>query len=320
MFSIIIPVFNKENYIKKAIHSVLAQTFKKIELVIINDGSTDHSLEIVQSIPDERIKVVSQQNQGVSTARNNAVKLAKYDYIAFLDADDWWDSGYLEKISELIFEYKEASVFASKYYWVKGGNFNISINHENDEFKGYFDYIKAYCHSWWMPLSSSSTVIRKDVFWEIGGFKKDLKFGEDFDLWIRLALNYKLAYLNKPLVYLNQDVDLKSRAIGIEKIYHPAHHYIFNLNYLSEIENRNSQIKLLLDGLRVRALFKYYLSGKYMLETINELKKVNFRLQPAYFRVIYQWPHFLIRFYFKAKFFAYKVVQSIRKTIQNLIN
>ena len=99
MFSIIIPLYNKAPYIAKAIQSVAAQTYKEFELIVIDDGSTDESLEKLRVLSTElgeknpefiaKLKIVEQQNQGVSNTRNNAVKLAKYDYIAFLDADDW---------------------------------------------------------------------------------------------------------------------------------------------------------------------------------------------------------------------------------------
>ena len=108
MFSVIIPLYNKAAYIEKAINSVLAQNFKEFELIIVNDGSTDDSFSKLTVICNRlsvenpeifnKIKIVQQENQGVSTARNNGVKIAKYDYIAFLDADDWWESTFLEEM------------------------------------------------------------------------------------------------------------------------------------------------------------------------------------------------------------------------------
>ena len=105
MFSIIIPLYNKAAYIQKAIQSILAQTFKQYEIIIVNDGSTDNSLDVVNTCPLSTVdyQLIDQPNKGVSTTRNNAIKLAKYEYIAFLDADDWWEPTYLEEMKKLIF-------------------------------------------------------------------------------------------------------------------------------------------------------------------------------------------------------------------------
>ena len=91
MISVVIPLYNKEKYIKRAIESVLNQTFQKFEIIVVNDGSTDKSAEIVQNIKDPRIRLINQKNAGVSAARNRGIQEAKYEYIAFLDADDFWE-------------------------------------------------------------------------------------------------------------------------------------------------------------------------------------------------------------------------------------
>ena len=90
MFSIIIPLYNKEKYIVNTIKSVLNQSFSKFEVIVVDDGSSDNGVNAVKKIDDSRIKIITQKNQGVSAARNNGIKNAKYEYIAFLDADDLW--------------------------------------------------------------------------------------------------------------------------------------------------------------------------------------------------------------------------------------
>ncbi len=309
MFSVIIPLYNKEQYIAKAIDSVLAQTYTDFELIIVNDGSLDSSLKIVNQFDDYRIRIINQPNQGVSIARNNGVKAAKYDYIAFLDADDWWDKSFLKEMNSLIDEYPGAGVYGSKYFWVKNGKTKESINHESSDFRGYMNYLKAYTFAWWMPLNSISVVIPKTIFLNENGFKKELKFGEDFDLWIRITLKYKLAYLNQPLAYYNQDVVTADRALG--KIWKPENHFIFNLGYLYKKERSNHLLKELLDGLRVRSLIRFRLNGRYKNEVNEILKHVDFSSQSTYFRRIYKWPLFLIRFWFFLKTSAYKLKQMI---------
>lgn len=102
MFSVIIPLYNKESQIKKTLESVLNQTFKDFEIVIVNDGSIDKSIEVVESFDDNRIRIINQNNSGVSQARNRGIIEANRKWIAFLDADDLWKPNKLEKYSKII--------------------------------------------------------------------------------------------------------------------------------------------------------------------------------------------------------------------------
>jgi glycosyltransferase involved in cell wall biosynthesis len=190
MYSVIIPLYNKEKYIVKAIQSVLDQTYSQFELIIVNDGSTDNSLNVVQPYlnQDKRIRLINQRNSGVSTARNNGVKVSGFNFIAFLDADDWWHPDFLKSMKTLIEEFPEAGIYGSAYYTVKRGILRKTNLGIEENFKGYIDYVQAYKHSWWMPLTSISVVIPKELFYRSEGFSSKLRFGEDFDLWIRIVL------------------------------------------------------------------------------------------------------------------------------------
>jgi len=315
MFSIIIPLYNKEKYIAKTIESVLCQKYSNYELLIINDGSTDNSINAVKNFSDSKIRIIQQKNQGVSTARNNGIRAAKYDYITFLDADDWWHPDFLLQMKNLIEKYTDAGIYGSKYYWVKNGKERISQNGLVDDYTGYINYFQAYLHAWYMPLSSISTVIRKSVLIKLNGFKPNLKFGEDFDLWIRIALYYKIAYVNCGLAYYNQDVEKSNRALG-KRIWKPENHYIFNLEYLEETESTNPELRKLLDGLRVRALIRYRLAGKYRSETRIILNKVDFSRQSKYYQRIYRWPLIVIKLYFSVK----KTGSFIKQRLIKLFN
>lgn len=114
MFSVIIPLFNKAPYIQRAVESVLKQTFQDFEIIVINDGSTDGG-ELLEGYKDDRIKVISQENQGVSIARNTGIKHASYFYIAFLDADDYWHKNYLKISSDTILKFKDVTMIGSYY-------------------------------------------------------------------------------------------------------------------------------------------------------------------------------------------------------------
>ncbi len=186
--SVIIPLYNKEHFIKDTIYSVLNQSFSDWEMVIIDDGSTDSSVHIVQSVQDHRIRLYRQENQGVSCARNRGIKLAKGDFIAFLDADDKWMPDYLEKMITLAEEYSDYSVFCSTH--------NGHYIRELPTVSIIDDHCK-YPYIYW----TGCMFIKKVVFDNIGGFREGIQLGEDRDMWLRIGCNYVTVYLNKELAY-----------------------------------------------------------------------------------------------------------------------
>ena len=302
MFSVVIPLYNKADYIQKAVASVLYQTYPAFELIVINDGSTEDSLQRVTPLIDPRIYVIDQPNAGVSATRNRGVSLARFEYVAFLDADDWWEPSFLGEMAQLILEYGEANLFGCNYYYVKHGKYSVEPKGLPKAFRaGYIDYISAYGSQFCVLLNCSFVVVRKQAFMQVGGFKSTLRFSEDFDLWIRLALAGKVAYLNTPLAYSNQDVVAQSRAIGSHKLYHPDAHFIFNTGYLKPAEQRSAALKRLLDGLRVRVLLPYYLANEYVSEVQAILAEIDFSQQPLYYQRAYQSPRMLVHLYFRLR-------------------
>ena len=129
-FSIVIPLYNKEDYIKDTLKSVLNQTYRSFEIIIVNDGCTDSSVEIVKSFSDSRITIFNQKNQGLSGARNSGIKHSKYNYIAFLDADDLWCEDYLNTICNLINLNKESKIYATAVK-VIGAKEIVDLNSKN---------------------------------------------------------------------------------------------------------------------------------------------------------------------------------------------
>lgn len=311
MFSVIIPLYNKAPYVVKALRSVMSQTFREFEVIIIDDGSTDQSYEVAQNfiLQTTNFKLHTQPNQGVSTARNNGVKLAQYPYVCFLDADDWWAPTFLDEMKALIEEFPDAGIYGTSYYKVKRGE-NIPANiGVNDDFKsGYINYFQIYAKTMWMPLTSISVAIPKNVFDNENGFKPTLKLGEDFDLWVRVAIKYPVVLLNKPLAYYNQDVDIQHRGVVDDKIYDPRTHYIFNLNFLAEEERKNNDLKVLLDRLRVYTLFRYRLQIAYLVEYKNEIKKIDYKNVSINDRLRYILPVF----YYKLNYGFRRFIKRIK--------
>lgn len=292
MFSIIIPLYNKAAYIEKALHSVINQTFQDFEVIIVDDGSTDDSAQRVeelfqsQDLLPNKYKLIKQPNQGVSTARNNGVKHAVYDYIAFLDADDWWAPDYLENMKHLVEKYPQAGIYACSYYKVKYGKTSPAKIGVDEGFQdGLIHYFQVYAKTLWMPLTSINTVIKREIFEKLNGFNSQLKLGEDFDLWVRVAEKYPVALLNKPLAFYNQDVDVNSRAVGI-KLYEPHEHMLFT-SY-SENLLLNPDFVFLFERLALYGLLPYYLNGKNQHETKQILTSIHWEWHEAKYKFYYR--------------------------------
>lgn len=208
-FSVVIPLFNKERHIGRAIKSVINQTYQKFEIIIVDDGSTDDSVNEVVKIKDSRIRLIKQENRGVSAARNKGIDEAQFAHIAFLDADDMWKPSFLESIKIIIELYPQAGAYATAYEIKKeNGTFDASLKYDNFEqkWKGIIDDYFKYALK--VPLiSASSVVIPKVIFHKIGQFPLGIKRGEDLDMWCRIALNYDIAYFNEISATYYHDAD-----------------------------------------------------------------------------------------------------------------
>ena len=290
-FSVIMPLYNKAAYVEKAIRSVLEQTYPHYELIVVNDGSKDNSAEIAEKLLDgvSNARLINQENAGVAVARNNGVAQAKGDYVCFLDADDWWDVSFLHEMQQFIKDYPEAGIWGTNYWYVKKGMTRLMNQHIPN---GYIDFCKEHS-TLAQVLWTGSVCILKSIYNEMNGFKPFLKLGEDFDLWIRVTLKYKVAYLNKPLTYYNQNVDHLTRGTG--KLHHPKNNMLWNLDYLEDEERNNPYYKQLIDRLRVYGLFNYYLSKEYQALAEKELAKVDWSKQPDKIRLLYKKPIWYLR-------------------------
>jgi glycosyltransferase involved in cell wall biosynthesis len=194
LISVVIPLYNKEMYIKRAVNSVLSQKIQKFELIIVDDGSTDKSVEIIKNITDKRIRVIQQQNSGVSAARNKGIKEANADLIAFLDADDEWLPNFLETIMRLRILHPDAGIYGTGYEVYFPGSI-VKRFFKKDEgeriLASYFGSTVNFGHT---LFNSSSFASPKDVLIEVGGYPHGVKWNEDGALWGKIALNYPVSY------------------------------------------------------------------------------------------------------------------------------
>lgn len=206
MISVVIPLYNKEKSIASTLRTVLNQTFSDYEIVIVNDGSTDGSVEEIEKVQDDRIRLVHQPNAGVSAARNRGIEEAKGDLIAFLDADDEWKPEYLATQYHLFQKYPECSVFACNYEFRDvSGKVTPTLIHklpfvgEDGILSNYFE-VASCSHP---PICSISVMVKKQVMQAIGGFPVGVTSGEDLLTWARLSINDHIAFCKRSLAIYN---------------------------------------------------------------------------------------------------------------------
>lgn len=288
-----------------AIDSVLQQQFTDYELIVVDDGSTDRSAQLVEACLSAsgltgRCHLIRQTNSGVSVARNIGAAMAQGEYVTFLDGDDWWEPSFLTEMDGLIQRYPQAGLYGTGYYIQKHGVRRVAPTGVDSKFTdGIIDYCSVYARTLCMPLHVDTIALRHDLFLATGGFPKGITLGEDFMLWIKLALAHPVAYLNRPLVTYNQDVDAAHRAIG--RLHDPSTHFLWNIDFLAEEERSNADMKRLLDGLRLYSLWPYHLSRQYHAAAQAELEKVDWSRQPASVRRRYRMPLPIARLLYRIK-------------------
>jgi len=191
--SIIIPTYNRLPFLKKAIDSVLQQTVSDVEIIVVDDGSTDGTTQYIIQYPF--IHYIYQENQGVSVARNRGLERAGGEYICFLDSDDTWKKTKLEKQLQAFENNPDLKACYTDEVWIKNGkHFNQHKKHR--KYSGWiFEKALPLC-----IISPSSIMVKRDIFDEIGTFDEVLWACEDYDLWLRLTARYPVHFIEEPLI------------------------------------------------------------------------------------------------------------------------
>lgn len=252
MISVIIPLYNKQAYIKRAINSVLNQSFNRFELIIIDDGSTDQSSIRVKEFDDPRISYYYKTNGGESSARNLGITNAKFNYIAFLDADDEWLPIHLEMVNSIILRYKDCDVIATNYYINLKNQNRIALSFNIKEFT-VDNYFKLSLKR--LPIMTSDTVVvNKKIIAAIGLFDENLILGPDLDYWFRIALHYKIIFVSTPtaIYYHYAENSRTNNNIGFNDVFiqklisnlSGTNAYSFALEYVQEAFFREIKLHL----------------------------------------------------------------------------
>lgn len=200
--SVVMPLYNKEREVARAIRSALAQTFTDYELIVVNDGSTDRSVDAVATFNDDRIRLVHQNNQGVSAARNRGVSETRAKLVAFLDADDEWLPQFLATVWRLSNGQPDSAVFATGYLLREpGGRTRLAVLHglSTGFTEGTLEDYFAVAAASDPPLFSSAIAVRREALQSVGGFPTGIRSGEDLLTWARLAARYPIVYSVEPL-------------------------------------------------------------------------------------------------------------------------
>lgn len=195
MFSVIMPLYNKQDTVIESIQSILAQTVQDFEIIIVDDGSSDDSAARAESVSDPRVSVLRKKNGGVSAARNYGVARAKGDYICFLDADDLWLPNHLEALQELISAVPDAGLYATRFRQesIDGSVYSPDLG---NKYILEFDNVFNTELEQRSVLNTNSICMQHRIFVDAGGFVEGERIGEDTSLWYRVAAFYKVAIIN----------------------------------------------------------------------------------------------------------------------------
>lgn len=296
-FSIIIPLYNKEKYIQNTLNCVFKQVFSNFEVIVINDGSTDGSLAILnQFTNDSRLKIIHQKNQGVSAARNKGMENAQADYICFLDADDTWKPNHLQAFYEVIFKFSEAKMYCNRYVTQISKNSFIENNFIDiaENYEGYVeDFFKSSLIN--RVALTSAVCIHKDVLNDIGGFDPQLKSDQDLDYWIKIALKYKIAITAVTTMIYNFINANKSLSKD-----HSRFNKLTNLNQYLDVEKSNETLKLFLDIYRIEYGLNYHILG-LKEQSLEYLKYVDPKIINFKTKWLLKLPSFILRLMLRIK-------------------
>jgi len=266
--SVVIPVYNGARYLAQAIQSVLDQTYKNFELIIVDDGSTDHTREVVCSFIEKEqlpIRYIFQNNGGEALARNTGIAAAKGDYLAFIDADDMWMPNKLEQEVSLLEESKGIGLVFTSYRACIGEKVTdevVSVDRQklDGNLLSFEELLKRSF------IAPSAIVVRKEIMQQVGPFDSSFKMCTDYDMWLRISQITNIAYIDEPLMIYRihpWQISTKDKKLNVEgeiRIYE---------TWLKHLRNKNQKaVEILRECLHIR----YYVLGRFYLHTGNGLK------------------------------------------------
>jgi len=270
--SIIIPVYNAEKHIRNCVNSALAQTYKNIEVIIVNDGSSDKSKKIIKSFRDQRIKYIEQENKGVAVTRNNGIRHSTGEFIAFLDADDYYFPKKIEEEVAFLEKHQEFDLVYCNAFHFYDGKPNNLYQHKGKKPSG--DVFEELLKGFFGQLNT--VLISKKIFNQVGLFDESSCHSEEWDLMLRISrAGFRFGFLDKNLVKIRIDKDSLSR---MENQWKMKEHNVNAFNRLfesmTEAEKRKYEYQKILRNLNLKLAIAYLVGGKKK-KALSLLKSLN---------------------------------------------
>lgn len=268
--SIVVPLYNKTDFITETLKTVIKQSFTDFEIIIVNDGSTDDSIEKIKLFSDHRIRIINQNNQGAAAARNKGIDEAKSNLIVFLDADDLWLNNHLEELKKLYHDYPNCGMYCNRHKTRISKNKLISNSYSNsipDDFRGIVpDYFEASLVN--RVSTSSSIMVPKEIIKKYNGFDIHISSGQDLDLWTKIGIDHFVAISNKTTaIYRFEVAGSLSKTSFLSK-------KLIDLNKFKTFERENRSLKKFIDIYRLEYAIQYRIAGdiKKSKKLISEIK------------------------------------------------
>jgi len=275
--SVVIPTFNRSEFLSRALNSILSQTLPPYEVIIVDDGSTDDTHELIKtSFPT--VTYLYQKNSGVSAARNRGINHAKGEWIAFLDSDDEWHPEKLLKQIDVMQNNPDSKICHTDEIWIR----NEKRINQMDKHQKYGGWIFQKC----LPLcciSPSNVMIHRSVFDEVGFFDESLPVCEDYDMWLRITSRYPVLFLDEPLItkFGGHADQLSQKYWGMDRFRIKALLNILTENMLTEEDKETvlnmmiEKINIILHGARKRGNIDLVTEYEEKLKRISQLELVN---------------------------------------------
>lgn len=289
MISIVMPLFNKEKWVSECIQSIINQSFTNFELIIVNDGSTDSGLSIIQPfLDDRRISLINQQNAGVSAARNVGIRKAQYNYIAFIDADDLWHPDYLAICNIIIQQHPNIDIFSSDYILMKeerGMQWEKVKNVDFYKINNYFRYAHKETLFW-----TSATIVKKEVLNSTNLFNVELKTGEDLDLWFRIMIKGKGIRINHKLACYRLTEDDQGNPFKLPDINNHLVSKILNDDYFYVKKIKTTPfLRQFMYKYALNYLFLYYFASEQYREAWKIYRSIPLKYKLSRVRYFLYW-------------------------------
>lgn len=287
--SVVIPVFNKERYLRRAMDSVLGQTFGDFELIVVDDGSTDSSLVVAQSYDDARVIVIHQHNAGAGAARNRGISAARAGLVAFLDGDDAWAPSFLERMIGLVDQFPGAGLYCAPYQFVEPGGGWVKPSWIGVPSSG---GLPSYFRSVALGdqvATASSVCVPREVLGQLGGFSRE-RLGEDQDMWARIALHHPVVAMNsEALAYYYRDAQGRVMHTGLADDELPYSKRLHRALLAGDVpESKRSDVMLYIEAGLLALVSLNARAGRFGVARrfLSDPRLRNFRLRRAFWRLV----------------------------------